>query len=833
MMRKYNRREAIKIGAVATASVSPIWGGINKVLANEAIIKTDNSQLLWYNNPAERWLDALAIGNGKLGGMIFGGVAAERIGINEDTLWSGSPYDPATVVSTDTLDEIRRLTFAGKLHEAQQLANQLQGTPNSQAAYQTIGELLINFPGHDNYENYYRELDLANGITTVKYSVGDVNYKREVFASYPDHLIVVRITADKPGQLNFNTTFSSPQENELKIVDEDSIVLSGKNGPMVHKGKKFCDGMLKFQAQMQVRTNDGEVRAENNTISVKEASVASIYVVAATSYIKYNDVTGNPEQLCNDYLKKLKDKDYQSIKSAHIKDHQQLFNKVSLNLGKTPAALLPTDERVKNFNGMNDPALVALYFQFGRYLLISSSRPGSQPANLQGRWNGELSAPWDGKYTVNINTEMNYWPAQKTNLPECGEPLFDLLKDIAETGAITARKTYNARGWVCHHNTDLWRATAPIDTSYWGQWPMGGAWLSNQLYQHYLFDGDKAYLSRLYPIIKGAVVFFLDTLVKDPDNGWMVTCPSMSPEHEYEKGLTTAAGPTMDTQILRELFTNCIHAAALLKVDNDFKKQCEVVLLQLAPEHIGKAGQLQEWLQDMDLTAPVILHRHMSPLYGLFPGREITADTPELFCAARKLTEMRGSIGEGMGWAIAWRINLWARLLDADKAYGFVKEIITTKTEQNLFDRPSVQLDGNFGGTSGIAEMLLQSHAGVIHLLPALPNEWATGSITGLRALGGFEILKMEWRQNNIASVTIKSTLGGNCRIRVSNKLKGKSSTLKPAEGLNSNPFYSIIAAVKPVIAESVELNKIPMPKLNEYDLATRAGHTYELIATT
>ena len=589
-------------------------------------------------------------------------------------------------------------------------------------------------------------------------------------------------------------------------------------------------GALTWQSNIQVLSAGGKQTATDNKILINGSDSVTIITTAATSFVNFNDISGDPNKSCTDILARSKGQSYESLKAEHIKDFQQLFGRVQLRLGSNRPPALPTNERAKAFSGGSDPAMAALYFQFGRYLLLSASRPGSQPANLQGRWNDSLSASWGGKYTVNINTEMNYWPAQKTNLASCERPLLELVKDLAITGKQTAKQIYHAGGWVCHHNTDLWRATAPCDSEAFGQWPTGGAWLCNHLYQHYLYSGDTAYLEELYPIMKGAAEFFFDSLVKEPKHGWMITCPSMSPENGIGNRVTLTPGPTMDMQILRALFTYCSTAATILKKDNAFQKACKEMVFKLAPDQIGKGGQLQEWLEDLDMENDNYGHRHMSPLYGLFPGAEITPDRKNLFAAAHKLTEMRGFDGQGMGWAQAWRLNLWARLLNSEKCYEFVNALITTKTEQNLFDKPHIQLDGNFGYTSGVTEMLLQSHAGSVHILPALPKQWAEGSLSGLLAQGGFEITELVWKNSLITSLKITSTLGGNLRLQLPNEVAVPNTPgIKVAKGKNTNPFFTQMDMPEPLMAPGAPLQQITLKKTWLYDLATEKGKEYSI----
>ncbi|MBI1390527.1 MAG: glycoside hydrolase family 95 protein [bacterium] len=729
-----------------------------------AAFPANDAMQLWYTEPAKVWVEALPIGNGRLGAMVFGGVESERIQFNEDTLWTGVPRDYINPKALEALPRVRQLLFEGKQKEAEDAAWDMMSRPVHQESYQPFGDVLLSFPDHKNVQNYVRTLDLDNALATVQYECNGVTYRREIFSSYPANIIVMRISADKPGAITMGVSLTSPHKAVKfeNAATEHGALLKFHGRLDSGDDSKFSPenlNIMRFESWLSVTPEGGEVGVTDDGATVYNADAVTLRLSAATSYKNFRDIGEVPAEHCLADMKLNEGKSFEQLKAEHVADYQTLFDRVHFDLGSTPAADQPTNVRIKKFAEEFDPQLVVLYYQYGRYLLISSSRPGSQPANLQGIWNQELQPPWDSKWTVNINTEMNYWPAEMCNLSECADPLFDMLDDLVITGGKVARVHYGCRGWVLHHNTDIWRGAAPINHTNHGIWMTGGAWLCQNLWLHYAFTHDRAFLeNRAYPVMKGAALFFVDFLVEDPKTGWLISTPSNSPENG---GLV--AGPTMDHQIIRNLFSNVIQASEILGVDEDLRAQLVDMKARIAPNQIGRFGQLQEWLEDKD--DPNNQHRHVSHLWGLHPGNEITPlNTPDLAKAARVSLEHRGD--GGTGWSKAWKVNFWARLLDGDHSYLMLTELISTGTLPNMFDtHPPFQIDGNFGGTSGITEMLLQSHTGEINLLPALPGGLKSGSISGLRARGAFEI-GLEWKDGKLVKASVKSLAGGTAHLR-------------------------------------------------------------------
>ncbi|WP_327040137.1 glycoside hydrolase family 95 protein [Micromonospora ureilytica] len=780
-MSDLTRRQALKIGAAgAGGALLPVpWTAVAKAdsVAPPQVLAAGDLAL-WYDEGAGTdWLRALPIGNGRLGAMVFGNVDTERLQLNEDTVWAGGPHDPSNTRGAGALAEIRRLVNANQWTQAQDLINQtMMGNPGGQLAYQTVGNLRLAFGSASGASQHNRTLDLTTATVTTTYVLNGVRHQREVFASAPDQVIAIRLTADRTGSISFTATFDSPQRTTVSSPDGTTIGLDGISGNM-----EGITGAVRFLALANATVSGGSVSSSGGTLRVTNANSVTLLVSIGSSYVNYRNVGGDYQGIARQRLTAARASSYDQLRSRHVADYQALFGRVTLDLGRTSAADQTTDVRIAQHNSVNDPQFSALLFQFGRYLLISSSRPGTQPANLQGIWNDSLAPSWDSKYTINANLPMNYWPANTTNLAECHNPVFDMVRDLAVTGARTAQVQYGAAsGWVTHHNTDAWRATAVVDGAFWGMWQTGGAWLSTLIWDHYLFNGDIEFLRTNYPAMKGAAQFFLNTLVTEPTLGYLVTNPSNSPELSHHSNASVCAGPTMDNQILRDLFDGVARASEILDVDSTFRAQVRATRDRLAPMKIGSRGNIMEWLYDWVETEPN--HRHISHLYGLAPSNQITKrGTPQLFEAARRTLALRGD--DGTGWSLAWKINFWARMEEGKRAHDLIRYLATTaRLAPNMFDlHPPFQIDGNFGATAGIAEMLLQSHTGELHVLPALPPAWPSGRVTGLRGRGGHTV-GITWASGVATEILVRPDRAGTVRLR-SRILTGTVTVVDTSDG--------------------------------------------------
>ncbi|WP_455585358.1 glycoside hydrolase family 95 protein [Bacteroides sp.] len=802
-------------------------------------VPAQNTELkLWYDHPATQWVEALPLGNGRLGAMVYGNPSHEEFQLNEETVWGGSPYNNTNPKAKDALPRIRQLIFEGRNKEAQELCgpNICSQTANGMP-YQTVGSLHLDFEGVDGYSDYYRELDIEKAVATTRFTAGGVTYTREAFTSFPDQLLVIRLTASEKGKLSFTARYTTPYRKDItqSISLRKELRIDGKAND--HEG---IEGKVRFTALTHIERSGGRIEAVADTmLRVSNANSVTLYVSIGTNFVNYKDISGNALNQAQAYLKNA-GKNYQKTKEAHCSTYRNWFDRVSLDLGSNAQTAKPTDVRVREFASTFDPQLSALYFQFGRYLLICCSQPGGQAANLQGIWNYQLRAPWDGKYTTDINVEMNYWPAESTNLPEIHEPFLQLIKDVAEQGRQSAAM-YGCRGWTLHHNTDIWRSTGSVDGPGYGIWPTCNAWFCQHLWDRYLFSGNRDYLSEVYPLMRSACEFYLDFLIREPQNNWLVVAPSYSPENRPvvngKRDFVVVAGATMDNQMVSDLFHNTLEAASLTGESSAFTDSLQSVIQNLAPMQVGRWGQLQEWMEDWD--NPKDRHRHTSHLWGLYPGRQITSNTPVLLEAAKRTLEGRGD--HSTGWSMGWKVCFWARLLDGNHAYKLITEQLHPTTDEkgqnggtypNLFDaHPPFQIDGNFGCTAGISEMLVQSHAGSVHLLPALPDVWKEGTVKGLRCRGGFTIEEMNWKNNQLQSVRIASSLGGTLRICTTTPLSLNGKKLKPTKQTEcDNPLLKSQPVRRPLIAANAPINTTVQEKTYIYDIETVAGENYVLI---